>query len=275
MESANPMQLLQQTAYPVGHNYRKQSAHLKHRQLYEFLLQHMRAVLADLTDRDLHLHVLEVGAGDGGFTEPALAYGCAVTVTEMSRPSYEGLRARYGGNDHFEALFDEDGSLSVVGDMRFSAVLYASVLHHIPDYTETINTSLDHLELGGAFMSFQDPLWYPSLRRSTRLFSRATYLFWRVTQGNIGRGISTIWRRTRRTYDASNPSDMVEYHVVRSGIEHEALLAYLSERFEQVSIFTYWSTPSPFWQRVGERLRLRTTFAIVANGYLGHDRTRK
>jgi phospholipid N-methyltransferase len=264
------MQALQQSAYPIGHNYRAQSAHLKHRQIYEFLLRNMRDVLADLKARGLGTRLLEIGAGDGGFSEPALAYGCRVTVTEMSLPSYQELQGRYGGNEYFEALFDEDGSLSVVGDRQFTGILYASVLHHIPDYIGAINKSLTHLAPGGSFMSFQDPLWYPSVKRPVRWFNRSAYLLWRASRGNYARGVGTLLRRARKTYDVTNPSDMVEYHVVRNGVNHELLFTELNKRFEQVEIFTYWSTPSAFWQRIGERLGLRTTFGIVAKGYLGN-----
>jgi hypothetical protein len=186
----------------------------------------------------------------------------------MSRPSIAHLRERYGLNPNFTADFDEDGSLSILGDQRFSLILCASVLHHIPDYVQTIETAVArHLEPGGAFVSLQDPLWYPSLDRLTHAMNNLAYLSWRLGQGNLLRGFNTRVRRLRRVYDDTNPSDMVEYHVVRSGVEHRRIYNWLSSQFESVSILPYWSTQSPLWQRLGDRLNHKNTFAVVALGF--------
>jgi SAM-dependent methyltransferase len=264
------LQQYQELAHADGHEYRARSPHLKHRRTYDSLLAHLRDALRDVTSRGLPLTMLDAGAGDGAFVEPALAYGCQVTATEMSRPAIDELNERYGANPNLTTLFDADGSLSPLGDQRFSIILYASVLHHIPDYTSAVECSItNHLAPGGSFVSFQDPLWYPSLGRGTRLLNDAAYLSWRLTQGNYRRGISSRIRRMRHIYDEENLSDMVEYHVVRNGVDHEGLTKMLAERFEHVSLIPYWSTPSGFWQGVGERLGAKANFALIARGYLG------
>ena len=87
-----------------------------------------------------------------------------MTGTEMSRPSIEILRERFGINPAFDVAFDPDGSMSGLGDQRFALILYASVLHHIPDYLSAFTLACDrHLLPGGTLLTFQDPLWYGSL----------------------------------------------------------------------------------------------------------------
>jgi SAM-dependent methyltransferase len=238
--------------------------------VYESLVAKLGEAFRDVADRGLPLSLLDIGAGDGAFVEPSLAYGCRVTATEMSRPSIDELNRRYGANPAFTAVFDEDGSVSVLGNRRFAIILCASVLHHIPDYMQELETAISrHLERGGAIVTFQDPLWYPSVGRRTRLLNDVAYLSWRLSQGDYVRGFRSRMRRMRHAYDENNPSDMVEYHVVRNGLDHEKIRAMLSAKFETVSLFAYWSTPSAFWQRIGDWIGAKTTFGLVALGYTG------
>jgi SAM-dependent methyltransferase len=264
------MQQVQELAHPVDTDYRTGSPHLKHQQLFATFVSQLREVLSDVVASGLPPTLLDIGAGDGAFVEPALAAGFRVTATEMSRPTIAKLQNRFGGNPSFTAYFVQDDEVYPIHDDRFSVILCASVLHHIPDYLNATDEVISHhLELGGTFLSFQDPLWYPSLHRSTRLFSEAAYLSWRLTQGNFRRGFQTRLRRWRGVYDDSNLSDTAEYHVVRSGLDHQNLIDFLSIRFESVHLFTYWSTQSGFWQRVGDRIGAKNSFAIHAREYRG------
>jgi SAM-dependent methyltransferase len=267
-QAPTTMQRFQELAHPAGHNYRTGSPHLTHLHLYERLVATLRQAMGDTVARGLPATMLEIGAGHGGFTEPALAYGWRVTATEMSRPSIDHMRERYDANPSFRAVFDEDGSLTALGGERFALILCASVLHHIPDYLQAIRSAVErHLLPGGAFVGLQDPLWYPSLSRTTHTASDIAYLSWRLTQGNYLRGIKSRLRWLRGAYDDANPSDLVEYHVVRSGVDHRRIQVELARRFDSAAILPYWSTQSRAWQRAGEALHLKNTFAALALGY--------
>jgi 2-polyprenyl-3-methyl-5-hydroxy-6-metoxy-1,4-benzoquinol methylase len=76
--------------------------------------------------------ILETGAGDGSVTEHQLARGYAITATEMSAESIESMNRRFGSKDRFSAVHDP-GHLRALPGTGFDAVLFASVLHHIPD----------------------------------------------------------------------------------------------------------------------------------------------
>jgi SAM-dependent methyltransferase len=257
------MRQLQESTHVWDYNYRAGSPHLKHWHLYQRLLDRLRTVLDDLRARNLPWSVLDIGAGHGSFSEPLLAYGCRVTATEMSRPSLEVLHDRYGTNDRFSGLLDDGSLRNLVGE-QFSLVLFASVLHHIPDYETAVATAASRLLPGGTFVAFQDPLWYPTMGRRDRMLSRVAYYSWRIRQGNYGRGVRTGLRRLRSTYDERDASDMVEYHVVRQGVNQERVRAILADRFREVDVIPYWSTQSGFWQTVGEAVGAQNTFGIVA-----------
>ena len=223
-----------------------------------------------VTTPHLPREILEVGAGHGGFTEHVLAQGFMVVATEMSGPSVQSLQTRFGMNPSFQVLADPDGSLNVLGGRKLSGILYASVLHHIPDYQSAVRLAcMRHLREGGMVVSIQDPLWYPTSGRLTRVAARAAYYWWRLGQGGYMRGLGTITRRVRGVFDESNPSDMVEYHVVRRGVNQHALEGQLAPEFESVFLTAYWSTQSSLWQHLGELCGLRNTFALVAVGYRG------
>ena len=262
------MQEKQEFVYAADADYRAESPHLKHHVLYDRLVGILRRTLMDLKAAGLPLSVLEVGAGHGGYTEPALATGCQVTAVEMSRPSLARLAEKFGSNADFKGVFDPDGTLAAVGS-GYSLVLCVAVLHHIPDYLATLTQASSRLVPGGALLSLQDPIWYPRQSRVSRGLYRVGYYAWRLPRGNWRRGVGSVMRRTRGTLDEDNPSDMVEYHVVRSGVDESAIRDLLLKRFEDVQVIPYWSSQSAAVQWIGTRRGLQNTFGILATGYRG------
>jgi SAM-dependent methyltransferase len=182
----------------------------------------------------------------------------------MSRPSLQWLEARYQTNPRFTAVLDTEDGQQDWHQQRFGLVLFASVLHHIPDYQAALELAADRLLPGGAIVTVQDPIWYPRVPKRVRVFADIAYMSWRIGRGSYVRGISTRLRRMRGVIDKRNPSDMVEYHVVRQGVDDEAIAQTLEKRFAQVRLVRYWSTQSGIWQRIGWRLGLKNTFAVVA-----------
>ncbi len=258
------MNELQELGHPEDIDYSAGSPHLKHRQLYEWVLSELRQSLGGLSARGVPWTVLDVGAGHGSFTEPLLAYGCQVTATEMSRPSLHWMESRYRTNPRFKAVLETDQGAQELREQRFGLVLFASVLHHIPDYGAALEIAADRLLPGGALVTVQDPTWYPRTPEAVRAISDFAYMSWRISRGAYVRGIRTRIRRARGVWDEGNSSDMVEYHVVRQGVDEEAIAQMLGNRFADVRVVRYWSTQSGLWQRIGQRLHLKNTFALIA-----------
>jgi SAM-dependent methyltransferase len=264
------MQQFQEAAHSENYDYRSVSPHLKYWHIYDSLVDRVRAAAQEAADRGLPRTVLEIGAGHGGFVEPLLASGYGVTATEMSRPSITRLEELFGHNPNFTVLLDPDGSLSVLGDKEFAQIVFAAVLHHIPDYLTVIRTALSqHLLAGGALVILQDPLWYPTQPKLHRLADRSSQLLWRLTTGNYRRGLGTLLRRARGVYDDANPSDNIEYHSVRRGVNQNAIIEHLRPRFERVELARYWATQASLLQFLGDRTGLANSFAITASGFLG------
>ena len=267
MNEAPQIQRLQEFAYAPGYDYRRDAPHLKHAKLNDWLTSSLRGEVRQLQEADLPMSVLEIGAGDGAFVEPLLATGASVRATEMSRHSIEMLRQRFGTNPGFEVAFDPDGTMSGLGDERYALILYASVLHHIPDYLTALTDACRHLLPGGTLLTFQDPLYYSSLQRGVHATSDAMYLSWRVTRGELLQGLVNRTRRMRNDLSIEEPSDMVEYHVVRDGVDQAAIKRVLLPRFDSVEVTSYWSAHAGIWQRVGEKLGICNTFAVRARGH--------
>jgi SAM-dependent methyltransferase len=263
---------LQEALYDGTIDYTPGSPHLRHRALNRSLLDLTFATIDAATVGGLPPEVLEIGGGDGSITEPLLARGLAVASTEMSLAAVERMRARFGGNDRFRGLHDPEGSLAVLGDDRFSCILFASVLHHIPDYLTAIGDALSsHLRPGGSLVTIQDPLFYPRLRPGVHLASSGAYLSWRIFHGDFVGGVRTRLRRATRGLSEEEVGDAVEYHVVRDGVDERAITDLLEPLFERVEVHPYWSTHGSTQQRLGEALGLRNTFAVTASGYGGPD----
>lgn len=262
------MGVLQESEHGAGFDYERGSPHLHHLDLRRQIVKHIRGLIEEQFARTGACRVLEVGAGHGGFTDHIAASGADVTVTEMSRPSLEVLRARFGRNAAVRLLYDRDGEQVFANAEVYDLVLCVSVLHHIPDYLGYIDRLTEKISVGGSFASFQDPLWYPRRSRKNLCLDRGAFYLWRLTQPDRFRGFKTFMRRTRRIYDETNPSDMVEYHVVRSGVDEVAIERLLSDRFAEVGQWRYWSTQSPALQLAGCKLGLESTFGIVARSRL-------
>jgi SAM-dependent methyltransferase len=258
---------LQQCGHDIGHDYAKGSPHLLHHSIRDRVVRRIHQLVGDTITRNGRCRVIEVGAGHGSFTDHLLAAGAEVEVTEMSAPSADFLRHRFRHNGKVTVVHDPDGEAALTGG-RVDAVVCISVLHHIPDYPRAVTRLVDRVATGGAFLSFQDPLWYPRRSALSLALDRGAYFWWRVWQGEPRRGVATRIRRLRGTYDEGHPSDMVEYHVVREGVDEEAVRGCLTGAFTAVHVERYWSTQSCLLQAVGERNFPASTFGILAHGRL-------
>lgn len=256
----------QDAGHGAGHDYVKGSPHLRHDKLRTMVEDRLTAAVQATVARKGSCHVLEIGAGHGTFTDCLLRAGAKVTVTEASQASADLLRAKYEGNDLVEVFYDETGEEMLASGRSFDAASCIAVLHHIPDYVSFVDRLAECLAPNGWFFSVQDPLWYPRLPKRVHRSQRSAYLIWRLGQGNYGTGLKTRLRRMRGVYSETEASDLIEYHVVRDGVDEEALRTLLSSRFATVDVFKYWSTQSPLFYRLGARTNMASEFGILAEG---------
>jgi len=256
----------QEAVFGEGCSY-DDSPHIRHTAIRQHLERKITDAIREVIERRQSCDVLDVGAGHGHFTDAVLRAGGTATVTEMSKASFDHLKQKFSDEPAVQVLYDPDGSAPIRGGAQFDLILLISVMHHIPDYIDVLTTLCDKaLRPGGIVLTFQDPLWYPRQSRWARALTVGSYLAWRVTQGELRRGFKTRWRRLRGIYDESNPSDMVEYHVVRQGVDERALLELFEARFADVELDTYFCTQSLLVQKVGAKYFPHNEFGIVARG---------
>jgi len=261
---------LQETDYGTGRDYTYGSPHLVHPHLRRTIERDLMSLVTGRIATNGDCHVLEVGAGHGTFTQTLVDAGGSVTVTEMSEPSAEVLKRRFAGNNAVRVLYDPTGDSSTdLAKPAYDCLVLISVLHHIPDYVKVLRALLDGVKPGGAFYCTQDPLWYPDRGRFDLFVDRGSYFAWRLAQGDIQRGLATRLRRARGIFDEDEASDMVEFHVVRKGVNQKRLVALLEDLFLQVELRRYWSTQSRVLQKYGDRRGWKSTFSITATGRLG------
>jgi 2-polyprenyl-3-methyl-5-hydroxy-6-metoxy-1,4-benzoquinol methylase len=258
----------QDIAHGDNHDYTKGSPHLRHATLRKRIDSRIDGAIAEVLQREDRCAVLEIGAGHGSFTDTVLAAGGTATVTEMSRASFDYLAAKFRDTSEVKVVYDTDGNAPFKDGAHYDVILLISVIHHIPDYLEVITRLCDTvLRPGGTVVTFQDPVWYPRQTRWARATSSGSYFAWRITQGDFRRGLATRWRRLRGVYSESEPSDLVEYHVVRQGVDDRALCDILRARFTTVEFDSYFSTQSRQIQAIGEKHLPHNTFGVVAAGY--------
>jgi SAM-dependent methyltransferase len=186
----------------------------------------------------------------------------------MSGPSAVHLTRAFADDAGVSVVHDGEGRWPFETDRRFDLIVAISVLHHIPDYEAAVRQYVELTRPGGAFVSWQDPMWYPRVGRAERWLGRASYLIWRLGQGHYLQGLATRARRLRGILDEHQVSDMSEYHVVRQGVDELALQAVLERSFDDVRVVRYWSTQAGPLHRLGAALGLGGTFALIARDRL-------
>lgn len=239
--------------------------HVKHRSLRFFYAGLVLKVFEHAQRFTDSPRVLDLGAGEGSVTLPFLELGAHVTAVDISSDQLEMLRRRC--EDHADRLtvICEDVQTALKNASGTHDIVVAnSFLHHIPDYIALIKDATALLTPNGQFFSFQDPLRYDSVGRSTRIFGDVAYLSWRVFKGDVIGGIGRRLRRRRGVYLEDSAADHAEYHVVRGGVDQLAIKTLLEDQGFECEIITYFSTQSRLFQLLGRRLGIKNTFAVLA-----------
>jgi 2-polyprenyl-3-methyl-5-hydroxy-6-metoxy-1,4-benzoquinol methylase len=242
--------------------------HLKHERLRAFYMDLAARVLAEAAGHRCPPRVLDLGAGEGTATLPFLEAGAEVTAVDVSERQLEVFRTRCG--PHAQRLSILCGDVEEVirasreAGNTYEVIVANSFLHHVPDPAGLIRSVVPMLAPRGILFSFQDPLRYRTLGAFTRAVAGLAYFWWRVPRGDVVGGTMRRARRMMGVYRDDCPQDNAEYHVVRSGVDHEALGRLLTEAGLSVELVRYFSTQSAWWQRAGESLGLENTFSIIA-----------
>lgn len=245
--------------------YIQGAPHIKHaslRNLYSKLLLEVFDSATSLTPRP---RVLDLGAGEGSVTLAFLELGAEVVAVDISRRQCDNLLQKCERHsDRLEVRCEDVEDTLRNCNETFDVVAINSFLHHIPDYLGLIDRSLNLLNRGGQFFSFQDPLRYDSLGVLTRSFKNMAYFSWRLSRGDVIGGMRRRLRRIRGIYHEDAIEDHAEYHAMRNGVDQDAIRAMFERRNFDCNIVTYFSTQSSFFQPIGTALGFKNLFGVIA-----------
>ena len=87
---------------------------------------------------------------------------------------------------------------------------------------------------------------------------------WRLTQGDVFRGVLRRLRRARGVYLEDSVHDNTEYHANRNGVDQEAILKLTKEQGWACEVLPYFSTQSGMFQGICSALAMVNTFAVIA-----------
>jgi len=259
--------LANQAAYDAKatQGYIDGAPHLKHASLRARYGRLVVEVFDRAQERSHPPKVLDLGAGEGGATLPFLELGAAVTAVDSSKSQLEALRERCAAfADKLEVRCEDVHDVLGSPGKSYDVIVANSFLHHIPDYLGFLGKAAAALPPGGQFFSFQDPLRYDSLGAGTRAFCGLSYLSWRLFKGDVLGGLSRRLRRSRGVYLEESVQDNAEYHVLRNGLDQDAIARQFSDLGFDCRLLPYFSTQSRLFQPLGEALGVRNTFAVVA-----------
>lgn len=252
--------------------YADGAPHLKHESLRILYRKIVIEIYQEACRHSAVPVVLDLGAGEGSVTVSFLELGAKVVAVDNSESQLKALinKCEHFGKGLETRLVDANDFLKNTTE-KYDVIVMNSFLHHVPDYLGMISSASKLLTARGCIFTFQDPLRYDSLDMSSKYFSAFSYFWWRIFQGDVIRGCLRRIRRASGKYLEDSPHDNSEYHVVRNGVNQDAITKFFNEIGFSSEIISYFSTQSYYFQPLGEALNLKNTFAVIAKANLKYN----
>lgn len=247
--------------------YIEGAPHIKHRELRELFGRLLHEALKNVAERCDSPRVLDLGAGEGSVTLLALAAGAEVHALDISPPRLALLREKCSEfSERLTTLCADVNALDAYTCGPYDLIVASAFLHHVPDYKEVLKKAGSLLTDDGQILIFQELLRYDTLACWERAFTQLAYYSWRVSQGDLISGLGRWIRRRLGYYRLASVEDNSDYHLVRGGMDQAALRERLENFGLKVREVRYFSTQNGWFQRLGQRLGVENTFALVATG---------
>ncbi len=205
---------------------------------------------------------LDIGAGTGFLTGKLIDWGLRVTAQDISAAMLERLKEKHAaavaaGRIKL-ALGDIDTFLTLT-DKRYALIAASSVLHHLPDYAETIRRLTERLVPGGSLLLFHEPM-----GRASGVFERLLRrLDWKLAWLYV-----ISWDDLMALRQTDLDYEMADYHEshgfdegrVRATLKAAGLTVVAAERYAtaQTALVRWifrWFYPPRTWSLVARKNR--------------------
>ena len=241
--------------------------------------------------------VLDLGCGTGFMTLAFAEQLCWVTSVDISSGMLAELRRKIA----IEACTTLTASIQIVEedvdkflantDALYDGIVFHSVLHHLPDYLETLKQACRRLLPGGFLYIATDPLNRKMMTPLNRWMARASeleekwvnaslyrirYLCERFWANSLPDAIQKAWRMfyasgaSQRTPDSETKTkpdiSLVEYHDVCGGIDEQEGIAVLKTQGLQILRSEKFCLYRHAWLTgLARSLRCPNVFKIIAH----------
>lgn len=91
----------------------------------------------------------DLGCGTGNVTKKLLKVGCEVTAVDISKHMMSEFEKTVHAKDELKVVCMNIDEFLTNSDSNYDIITINAVLHHMPDYIDTISNALDHLSIGG------------------------------------------------------------------------------------------------------------------------------
>jgi SAM-dependent methyltransferase len=245
--------------------YEDGAPHLKHAELRAFYRDIVGGCVAERLSSQAVVTAMDLGAGNGVLTEELLSLGVQVKAVDVSALQLQQLERRCRRFTNRLRIVEGDVQSVLKEDPETYDLIFAnSLLHHIPDYLSMVQLAARRVNVGGSFLSFQDPIWYARQSIITRLLTQVGYNIWRISQRDLVGGAMRKFRRIWRGLSPDSYHDNAEYHVLRCGVDEIGIVERLEREGFSCQTIRYFSSQNAIFQHIGKHLRMYNTFSVMA-----------
>lgn len=168
---------------------------------------------------------LDIGAGTGNLSLKFLKYGFSVTAVDISKEMLDVLRKK-NVTGQIRLVESDVDSFILKEDRKYDVVAFSTMLHHVPNYIETIKNVIQLLNEGGILYIVHEPA---KKKCSKSVFS----FFWR-TIGKLDNVLSFIRAHLKGISIPSIDYTYADYH---ENLNSDLIIKILKENDLEVLIY--------------------------------------
>lgn len=198
---------------------------------------------------------LDIGAGTGFVTQKLFKASYKVTAIDLSAEMLDILKQKLNADPNLSTqTIDADTFLDNTQE-KYNLITCSSVLHHLPDYTQTIQSMINHLEPNGYLLFFHEPTDHTADSLETWL-RKIDYKLYRVIL--VCKNILPKLKAAQLDYT------MADYHVTHGFNEEKVLKILKQEKMAIIKIEQYITAQTWIMRLIFRLLFPASTWSLLA-----------